>query len=195
MKFKICLLCDIQNGMSTPGGILIDNDSWFAVHAPPRACRKNLILIGSKRHILGAGRLTRDELTTLASLQRIVNRALHEHTGLVIRAANSSDRFGHLAWLVWPEDEDQRPIIEQVTSVPNDTVLTWTHELELAFDEARIAALGGRLPLPPLVPGDAERSTLRAPVFCHFCTQCGVRLEDQDLREERCSRCGAAVQA
>lgn len=192
MDFISCLLCDIQNGMPTPGGILIENDSWFAVHAPPRVCRKNLILIGSKRHIMDTGRLTRVELDALTDLQRIVDHALHAHTGLVSRVANSSDHFGHLAWLVWPENNDKRPIIEQLMSMPDDTVLTWTRELELPFDDARIAAWGGHLPLPPLVPGDAERSTLRAP-GTRFCTQCGAKLVRTDDTDNRCHGCGKSV--
>ncbi|MEK7073254.1 MAG: hypothetical protein AAB974_02330 [Patescibacteria group bacterium] len=192
MDFISCLLCDILNGMPTPGGILIDNDSWFAVHAPPRACRKHLILIGSKRHIFDTRRLTRVELTLLTGLQRNVDRALHTHTGLVSRVTSSSDRFGHLAWLVWPEDDDGRPVIEQLASMPDDTVLEWTRELELPFDDARIAALGGRLPLPPLVPGDAERSTLRAPGI-RFCRHCGARLVRVDYTDNRCHGCGKPI--
>ena len=164
MDFVSCLLCDILNGMPTPGGILLDNDSWFAVHSPPRACLRHVLVLASKKHASSAVQLSRLDLRLLSEIQQTLDGALQALApGRTVRVELTPDRFGHVAWLVSTEDEDPRPRLELLAAAPEQVVRAWAGDVEMAIDEVRLAALGARLLRPPPVPGDAERSTLRAP--------------------------------
>lgn len=193
MDFVPCLLCDILNGMPTPGGILLDNDSWFVVHSPPRACLRHVLVLASKKHVLSTAQLTRHDLRQLSGIQQSLDDALQMLTpGCTVRVEIAPNRFGHMAWLVYASDEDPRPRLELLAAAPEGIVRAWTVEVEFVIDEMRIAALGGRLPLPPLVPGDAARSTVRAPGV-RFCRHCGTKLVRNDHTDNRCHGCGKPI--
>ncbi|TAK05355.1 hypothetical protein EPO33_05330 [Patescibacteria group bacterium] len=189
--FAPCLLCDILHGMPTPGGILIDNDAWFAFHSPPRACLRHVLVLGPKRHAVSPLELSRPELRLLSELQQALDRTLQVLIpGCTVRVEPvAAGRFGHVAWLVSTESEDPRPRLELLAETPEPVVRTWADEVEYAIDEMRIASLGGRLPLPAPIPGDAERSTVRAPGV-RFCRHCGAKLVRNDYVGNHCHGCG-----
>ncbi len=190
--FVSCLLCDIQHGMPTPGGILIDNDLFFAVHTPPPLCARHVIVLGTKRHVRSVDGLWQHELLQVMDVLEVVERALERASGLPSRFEACAGRFGHLAWLAWSEDGDPRPIAERLAPEPEGVVRVWVDELDGVFDEARIETAGGHLPAPPRLPGDVERATVRA-ARGSFCTKCGAKLAPRDYGRNRCHGCGAPV--
>lgn len=192
--FVPCLACDILNGMPLPGGILFDNERWFVFHSPPRACLRHAVVLAPKRHVLDQRSLRKADLPQLADIERAVTKALRVLVpGATIRIERQgAARFGHLAWLMAVADGDPRPMAARLAAVEEPVTRVWAAELEHGFDEQRIAAHGGRLPPPPRIPGDAERSTVRAP-GTHFCRHCGAKLVRDDYVDNVCHGCGKPV--
>lgn len=190
MNFAPCLLCDILSGVPTAGGILIDNNAWFAFHAPPEACARHVVVLAPKRHVLATRQLKRPDLALLHDLQRCLDAAFRIISpDRAVRVEMAPKRFGHFAWLVYAQENDQTtPMLERLAPTTDAEVRGWAADIEMALDEVRISQTGGRLPAPPRVPADAERRTVPVPGG-RFCGRCGAKLVPADLERNRCHAC------
>ncbi len=192
MDFLPCALCDIDAGMPVPGGILLERDTWCAVHLPPPRSAPRCLVLFPRRHVLRTEDLDEGERLGLLGIQADVRALLAAAFDDDTHFRQEDLMLGHLCWLAWRAG-DGTDVRGRFRAYGEAEVTAWAEPLRDVAAVVRLLAHGGRLPPPAPLPGDAQRLLLTRSPLARYCSLCGNRLHTQDHRDARCRTCGKSI--